>query len=49
MLETLGNEARRANLSNTDWAARAGVRAETLSRLKQRGDCDGTGRLISGS
>jgi hypothetical protein len=40
MLETMGNEARRANLSNADWAARAGVRAETLSRLKQRGDCD---------
>jgi hypothetical protein len=40
MLEVMGNEALRANLSNTDWAARAGVRAETLSRLKQRGDCD---------
>jgi hypothetical protein len=40
MLETMGNEARRANLSHADWAARAGVRAETLSRLKQRGDCD---------
>jgi hypothetical protein len=40
MLETMSNEARRANLSNGDWAARAGVRAETLSRLKQRGDCD---------
>jgi hypothetical protein len=40
MLEVMANEARRANLSNTDWAARASVRAETLSRLKQRGDCD---------
>jgi hypothetical protein len=40
MLKTMSYEARRANLSNADWAARAGVRAETLSRLKQRGDCD---------
>ena len=40
LLNTLTAAARRAGLTNHEWAARAGVRVETLSRLKGRGDCD---------
>ena len=40
MLATMAHAARREKLSNRDWAEKAGVRPETLSRLKQRGDCD---------
>lgn len=40
MLATMAHAARRDKLSNRDWAQKAGVRPETLSRLKQRGDCD---------
>jgi hypothetical protein len=40
MLETMAHAARRDKLSHRAWAEKAGVRPETLSRLKQRGDCD---------
>ena len=40
MLATMAHAARCDKLSNRDWAQKAGVRPETLSRLKQRGDCD---------
>ena len=40
MVTAMRHQARQASLSNGEWAARAGVRAETLSRLRQRGDCD---------
>ena len=40
LLATMANAARRDNLSNRDWAQKANVRPETLSRLKLRGDCD---------
>lgn len=40
LLPTLNDAARRRGLSRLQWASRAGVRAETLSRLAQRGDCD---------
>lgn len=40
LLNTMSSEARRNKLSHGEWAARAGLRAETLSRLKRRGDCD---------
>ena len=40
MLTKMAHAARREKLSNREWAEKAGVRPETLSRLKQRGDCD---------
>jgi hypothetical protein len=40
LLATMAHAARRDNLSNRDWAQKANVRPETLSRLKLRGDCD---------
>lgn len=39
-LETLEHAARRSGLSLGEWARRADVRAETLSRLFKRDDCD---------
>lgn len=40
LLATMANAARRDKLSDRDWAQKANVRPETLSRLKLRGDCD---------
>lgn len=40
MLARLSRMARAAGLSDTQWAARAGVRKETLSRLRHRSTCD---------
>lgn len=40
MLADLRQEARARGLSDAQWAARAGVRAETLTRLKDRNSCD---------
>lgn len=40
LLPTLTRAARRRGLSRRQWAEDAGLRAETLSRLAQRGDCD---------
>jgi hypothetical protein len=40
LLERLTLRARRLGLSDTGWAARAGVRKETLSRLRRRTTCD---------
>ncbi|MGH8311053.1 MAG: hypothetical protein ACRETX_14805 [Steroidobacteraceae bacterium] len=40
LLGALTREARRLGLSDTQWAARAGVRKETLSRLRRRQTCD---------
>ena len=40
MLAKMADAARREELTHREWASRAGVRPETLSRLKQRGDCD---------
>src|SRR5690348_14333453 len=39
-LAALTGRARTRGLSDTDWAARAGVRKETLSRLRRRQSCD---------
>jgi hypothetical protein len=39
-LSTLTSHARALGLSDTEWAARAGVRKETLSRLRHRQTCD---------
>jgi len=36
----LTRRARTLGLSDTEWAARAGVRKETLSRLRRRQSCD---------
>ncbi|MFL6601541.1 MAG: hypothetical protein ACJ8R9_09425 [Steroidobacteraceae bacterium] len=36
----LTRQARTLGLSNTEWATRAGVRKETLSRLRHRRSCD---------
>ncbi len=36
----LSQQARRLGLTDTAWAARAGVRKETLSRLRHRETCD---------
>lgn len=38
--DTLTGEARRLGLTDAGWAARAGVRKETLSRLRRRQTCD---------
>lgn len=40
MLGDLRRAARTAGLSDAEWARRAGVRVETLSRLKDRASCD---------
>jgi hypothetical protein len=40
VLATLGQQARALGLTDTEWAARAGVRKETLSRLRRRETCD---------
>jgi hypothetical protein len=39
-LFTLTRQARALGLTDTEWAARATVRKETLSRLRQRKSCD---------
>ena len=36
----LTSQARNRGLSDTEWSARAGVRKETLSRLRRRESCD---------
>ena len=40
MLSQLSVEARRRGLNDTQWCQAAGVRKETLSRLRKRTDCD---------
>lgn len=48
LLNWLTSEARRLDLTDTAWAARAGIRKETLSRLRRRGTCDfGTLQALS--
>lgn len=39
-LALLSSRARNLGLTDTEWAARAGVRKETLSRLRGRDSCD---------
>src|SRR5437660_3173307 len=39
-LSALTRQARALGLRDTEWAARAGVRKETLSRVRHRGTCD---------
>jgi hypothetical protein len=40
LLDTLTSEARRHGLNDAQWAQAAGVRKETLSRLRGRTSCD---------
>lgn len=40
LLFTLTQDARRAGLTDAAWAARAGLRKESLSRLRKRETCD---------
>lgn len=40
VLDALTRAARALKLSDTEWAARAGLRKETLSRLRRRLSCD---------
>jgi hypothetical protein len=40
LLSTLTQAARARGLNDSDWAARAGLRKETLSRLRRRTSCD---------
>lgn len=40
LLEALSAKARGLGLTDAEWARRAGVRKETLSRLRRRDDCD---------
>jgi hypothetical protein len=40
ILEDLEREVRALRLTDTQWAARAGIRKETLSRLRGRRSCD---------
>lgn len=40
LLDALTRAARLRGLSDTEWAARAGLRKETLSRLRRRSSCD---------
>lgn len=40
VLAALTQAARRLALNDSDWAARAGLRKETLSRLRHRSSCD---------
>jgi hypothetical protein len=39
-IAALTKQARASGLSDTEWATRAGVRKETLSRLRRRRSCD---------
>jgi hypothetical protein len=40
VLDILEHKARALELTHTEWAARAGIRKETLSRLRGRPSCD---------
>lgn len=40
LLQALSARARQAGLNDRQWAAKAGLRPETLSRVKRRGHCD---------
>ena len=40
ILEVLEREVRALRLTDTQWATRAGIRKETLSRLRGRRSCD---------
>jgi DNA-binding phage protein len=40
LLAALAAAARQRGLNDTEWAARAGLRKETLSRLRRRPSCD---------
>ena len=40
LMVTLTRDARREGLTDTAWAARAGLRKESLSRLRRRDTCD---------
>ncbi len=40
IMEQLAQEASAQRINQTQWAARAGVRKETLSRLRRRQSCD---------
>lgn len=40
LLRTLTQRARTLGLNDTEWSARAGLRKETLSRLRHRSSCD---------
>lgn len=40
LLQVLEGEARKLGLTSSEWAARAGIRQETLSRLRRRPSCD---------
>ena len=40
ILQQLTTDARALNLTDTEWAARAGIRKETLSRLRGKQSCD---------
>lgn len=40
ILESLTRDARSMGLTDTDWAAQAALRKETLSRLRHRDSCD---------
>ena len=40
ILDALTRAARTRQLNDTEWAARAGLRKETLSRLRRRASCD---------
>jgi hypothetical protein len=40
LLATLTRDARRAGFTDTAWAGRAGLRKESLSRLRRRDTCD---------
>jgi hypothetical protein len=40
LMVTLTRDARRAGLTDAAWAARAGLRKESLSRLRRRETCD---------
>lgn len=40
LLQSLSARARHAGLNDRQWAAKAGLRPETLSRVRRRGHCD---------
>jgi hypothetical protein len=40
VLEALTRSAREQGLTDSEWAARSGLRKETLSRLRRRSSCD---------
>jgi len=40
LLAELSDRARARDLNDAQWAQRAGIRQETLSRLRRRSDCD---------